>query len=554
MANSLNRITLFKDKKKGDFIVTLGLSIASLLILVTFLSLFSLFFAGFDSQKLNFYNVQIVRILKFTIIQSSLSVFFSFTLGIIVARVLVNNSLEILNSIFLSLSSVAVVIPTVVAGMGIIKVWGGGGINGFLDSIFNFDPNTIKIYGLFGILLAHTFFNAPLYMRVFYNCFMSIPDNNLRNAEQLNIVGWNYFYIIEWPVLKSVISPLTGIIFLQCFTSFSLILMLGGGPSSSSLEVAIYTAVRFDFDLSAAAILSLIQLLICFLILLLLGFKNKSEFPLIQSKTFFSKKQWVKNNFFFKTFIDILWLILYSLIVFLPLFFILYLGFDFHVINLLKNHLVFKVILTSLILSLSSTILTLIFSWIIASARTKLLSKNDIDKKNSYNFKVWFLDIIIILYLALPAIVMGTGLFLLLRNFINFTYLPFLIVLLSNVLLCLPFTLNIIQSKMLALYLKHNKLCSLLGINGLRRIKIIDLPSLRPELGFAAGLSACFSIGDLSVIALFGNQNFQTIPWLLYQYMGSYQMKEAASMCLLLLFLCFIFFFGLSRLIGGKYA
>ncbi|NIP75463.1 MAG: hypothetical protein GTN90_05530, partial [Xanthomonadales bacterium] len=56
-----------------------------------------------------------------------------------------------------------------------------------------------------------------------------------------------------------------------CFTSFALVLMLGGGPQASTLEVAIYEAARLDFDLARAATLSLIQLAICALVLLVLA-------------------------------------------------------------------------------------------------------------------------------------------------------------------------------------------------------------------------------------------------------------------------------------------
>ena len=124
----------------------------------------------------------------------------------------------------------------------------------------------------------------------------------------------------------------------------------------------------------------------------------------------------------------------------------------------------------------------------------------------------------------------------------------------SNVFLCLPFAINIIQSKYFSLNEKHDRLCSSLGIKGLNRFLKIDLPALRPELGFASGLSACLSIGDLSVIALFGNQNFQTLPWLMYQFMSTYKMKEAAVMALVLLLICFTFFYFFSRLFKLEHA
>ena len=108
--------------------------------------------------------------------------------------------------------------------------------------------------------------------------------------------------------------------------------------------------------------------------------------------------------------------------------------------------------------------------------------------------------------------------------------------------------LKLIQSKYFSLNEKHDRLCSSLGIKGLNRLFNFDLPAMKPELGFAAGLSACLSIGDLSVIALFGNQNFQTLPWLMYQFMSSYKMKEAAVISLSLLLICYTFFYFFDRI------
>ena len=81
----------------------------------------------------------------------------------------------------------------------------------------------------------------------------------------------------------------------------------------------------------------------------------------------------------------------------------------------------------------------------------------------------------------------------------------------------------------------------------------ITLPALSPEIGYASGLSAALSLGDLTVIALFGSQQFQTLPWLLYQTMARYRSGEAAALALLLLCLTvgiFMLFLFMSRKVG----
>ena len=80
-----------------------------------------------------------------------------------------------------------------------------------------------------------------------------------------------------------------------------------------------------------------------------------------------------------------------------------------------------------------------------------------------------------------------------------------------------------------ALSAAHDRLCAGLGIMGWRRFRLVTLPAIMPDIGFAAGLASALSIGDMTIIALFGSQQFQTLPWLLYQTMARYRAGEAAA-------------------------
>ena len=64
-------------------------------------------------------------------------------------------------------------------------------------------------------------------------------------------------------MLREVVPGALLVIFLICTTSFAVALTLGGGPRATTLEVAVYQALRFDFDLGRAVTLALVQLLLC---------------------------------------------------------------------------------------------------------------------------------------------------------------------------------------------------------------------------------------------------------------------------------------------------
>ena len=119
------------------------------------------------------------------------------------------------------------------------------------------------LYGLPGILIAHVFFNAPFAARIFLGALAAVPGEHWRLAAQLGMRPAAIFRILDWPVLKREAPMLAALIFLLCFTSFAIVLTLGGGPGAATLEVAIYGRVRFDVDFARAGLLALLQVAIC---------------------------------------------------------------------------------------------------------------------------------------------------------------------------------------------------------------------------------------------------------------------------------------------------
>ncbi|HEY9055938.1 MAG TPA: thiamine/thiamine pyrophosphate ABC transporter permease ThiP, partial [Aurantimonas sp.] len=73
---------------------------------------------------------------------------------------------------------------------------------------------------------------------------------------------------------------------------------------------------------------------------------------------------------------------------------------------------------------------------------------------------------------------------------------------------------------------------------GLSRLRVVDWPAMRPALGLAFAFALAISLGDLGAIALFGNQDLVTLPYLLLQRMGSYRTSDAAGLALILGVLC----------------
>ena len=106
---------------------------------------------------------------------------------------------------------------------------------------------------------AHVVFTLPLATRLVLQGWLAIPAERFRLAAALGFGAGDVARVLERPMLRQVLPGAFLVIFLICLTSFAVALTLGGGPKATTVELAIYQAVRFDFDLGKAALLALIQ-------------------------------------------------------------------------------------------------------------------------------------------------------------------------------------------------------------------------------------------------------------------------------------------------------
>lgn len=138
---------------------------------------------------------------------------------------------------------------------------------------------TFSPYGLQGILLAHVFFNLPMASRLLLQALENIPGEQRQLAAQLGMRGWHFFRFVEWPWLRRQIPPVAALIFMLCFASFATVLSLGGGPQATTIELAIYQALSYDYDPARAAMLALIQMVCCLGLVLLSQRLSKAIAP-----------------------------------------------------------------------------------------------------------------------------------------------------------------------------------------------------------------------------------------------------------------------------------
>ena len=481
------------------------------------------------------------HIVWFSCYQALLSTLLSLLLAIPLAQALSRRRF-IGRSLLLRLFGLSLVLPVILVVFGLITVHGRQGwINQLLQALGL--ESIGYLYGLAGILLAHVFFNMPLAARILLLAIESIPASQWRIADQLGFNGWQLFLRLEWPVMRSALPSLASMIFMLCFTSFATVMALGGGPKSTTLEVAIYQAIRFDFDLPYAGLLALLQLVFC-ASFLLLQYRFTPVTTAQSAKLEFSvrpdRKQWSLR----------LWdtvIIGICLALFLPpLLAIITSGLNPKLLTALSSTILWRATFTSLFIATGAAFLSVLFtlSLLVTSRHLRLQLK----RRRLANLMEATGSAI----LVLPAVVLSTGLFILLRDVADVFTLGPILVLLVNALMALPYGLRTLQPPMEQVSHQYHKLCASLGIHSWTRLKQVEWPLLRKPLALTFALAMMLSLGDLSAIALFGSQSLQTLPWLLYQQLGNYQMIEASATALILLGLSLGLFTLIEGVLGGK--
>lgn len=454
--------------------------------------------------------------IRFTIVQATLSAVISTTLAIPLARALARRQFPG-RSALVSLLGAPFLLPVIVAIFGLIAIFGQSGILNHLLVGLGAEP--VRIYGLHGVVLAHVFFNLPLATRLILQGWADVPAERFQLAASLGMGAAAINRHIERAVLWRTAPGALLVIFVICTTSFAVALTLGGGPKATTVELAIYQAIRFDFDLSRAAILSVIQLILTGVVALIaLRFAGLASFGAGYDRP---AKRWDARS---STLIaqDAIVIALAALFLLTPIAAVLIRGAP-ELVSLPPQ--VWHAAITSVMVALCSTLLTLCAALATATASVHLRTR--------------WVEVAALSAIAASPLVVGTGLFILTFPFVAPETIALPVTVLVNAVLTLPFALRALLPAMRSVEADYGRLSQSLGLTGWSRMRLVTLPRLRQPLGFSAGLAAALSMGDLGVIALFANQDVETLPLQIFRLMGAYQMEVAAGATTLLLVLSF---------------
>ncbi len=468
---------------------------------------------------------------RFTVVQALISAALSCLVAIPVARALARRQF-LGRGVLVTLLGAPFILPVIVAVLGLLAVFGRNGwVSQGLDLI-GLPP--VNIYGLHGVVLAHVFFNLPLATRLILQGWLAIPAERFRLAATLGFQPGDIARVLERPMLRAVLPGAFAVIFLVCLTSFAVALTLGGGPRATTVELAIYQAFSFDFDLARAALLALVQVALTVAAALL---AMRVAIPAaLGAGLDRAVERWDAGALVLRV-QDIALLTIVTLFLLVPIAAVIVAGLG-ALPGLPAS--VWQATGRSLTVALGSAGLTLALALPMALLIQRLRGRAGGVLAEGVGY----------LTIAASPLVMGVGLFILLFPLVNPSDLALPVTATVNAAMSLPFALRALIPALAEAEAAYGRLADSLRLRGMARLRLLIVPRLARALGFSAGLAAAFSMGDLGVIALFADSEGATLPLQLYRLMAAYRMEDAMGAALLLMGASIALFWLFDR--GGR--
>jgi thiamine transport system permease protein len=512
------------------------------LILFFFLPLSRIFALTFDASALTSENFRVAfSALRFTLYQAALSTLLTLLLGLPSAYLFARYDFRG-KPLLRVLTAIPFMLPTVVVAAGFNALLGPRGlIQNLLPSFsFNFTGT------LWAILIAHVFYNTTIIIRVVGNALSGLDLRLEQAARSLGADPRRVWWNVTLPLLRPALFASSLLVFLFDFTSFGVILLLGG-PQFATLEVEIYLRVLRLPDLSLAALLSVIQL-VCTLIFSVLYTRIATRATVQTAPRAAAlsarKPKTLREKILTGVLIFLLssfFLLPLSALPFRSLFRLeadrgqrdeIQFGFTteyYQELFINRRGSVFYVppiqaALNSISYAAATVALSLLlgFPAAIALARPTRLEK--------------LLDPFVMLPLGSSAVMLGLGFILSFGAWLTSPLLvPF-----AHTLVALPFVIRTLQPAIASIPQRLHQAASSLGASPLQVWKTIDWPILRRSTLAAATFAFTISLGEFGATLLISRPDYPTIPVAIERFLsqpGGLNYGQAMAMATLLMLL-----------------
>jgi len=463
-----------------------------------------------------------------------------------------------------AITGVPFVMPTLVVAASFNSLLGPNGwLNFGLMQLFHLDKPPIQFtHTLTAILVAHVFYNTTIVLRMVGDFWSHLDPRLTKAAGVLGGDRWQSFTQVTLPLLTPVITAAALLVFIFDFTSFGVILVLGG-PQFATLEVEIYYQTISLFNLPLAAALSILQLS-CTLIMTVLYTRltSKRIQPLnlrARVHTQIRLHTW-KQRIYAGLVISILMVILVAPLLSLgtrsltslgviqsregnlapglTLAFYRQLGINS------QESLFYASPLEAIGISLGYATTTVILALTLGLPAAFALSR---DRQSPINR---WLDPILMLPLGTSAVTLGLGFIVALGHPpLNLRASP-LLVPIAHTLVAFPFVVRSLVPALQSIQPGLRQAAAVLGASPAQVLRQIDIPLIGRALLVAATFAFTISMGEFGATSLLTRPEYPTIPMVIYRLLsrpGALNYGQALALSSILMVMTTAGMLGIER-------
>ena len=495
---------------------------------------------------------RITRPLGFTFYQAVLSTLATLALGLPAAYIFGRYTFPG-KSLLRVLTTLPFILPTVVVAAAFNALIGPRGwVNLGLMNLFDLTaPPLQMLNSLPAILIAHVFYNTTIVIRVVGSAWSQLDPRMEQASRVLGATPLKTLREVTLPLLRPAILAAGLLVFMFDFTSFGVILLLGG-PQFATLEVEIYIQAMHMLNLPLAGLLSAVQLL-CTLGLTIAYSRaslhlNVPLAPRLQGEGMRRMRTWREKLLVGVT------IILLAVLLVLPLAALgarsvvrleadrgerggvqTGLTLDYYRELFVNRRLSLfyvppiEAARNSLVYAGTTVLFSLTLGFLASSALARRARINRV------------LDPLLMLPLGTSAVTLGLG-FIVVFNRPPFDPGSFpLLIPLAHSLVALPFVVRTLLPALRSIPISLRQAAGVLGASPLRTWWEVDLPIIARAALVSAVFAFTISLGEFGATSFLARPEYPTLPVAIYRFIGqpgALNYGQALAMSTLLMLVC----------------
>jgi len=495
------------------------------------------------------------RVAVFTLRQAALSTLFSVLAGLpgawLVARFRFPG-----RRLMKSLTTVPFVLPPILAVLGFILVFGNSGwLNSVRSLLTGGDGRPWRIlYSMKAIILAHVFYNYPITVRLVADSWAAIPRSTMKAARSLGAGPLRAFVSVGAIRLVPAVLTSAVVTFLYCLLSFAVVLVLGGGPEYSTIEVEVFRLIKTRLDFAAGSALSVVESVAAFLFLGLYawlvkrmrrGTEDDVRSPELIEPRALKGLLWIPAVLYLLPAVGLIVLPLVAVAVHSVLVSPTrqapaQLSLSTWAATFSGRRVGAAVPLAAVLRSMVLGSAVAFFTTLIAAAAARFRAVRS-------GFSMGVFDGVMALPLGVSPVILGFG------HLIIGQYLPrgdavrLAAIALVHVVIALPFAYRILLERFRGIADRIVQAARASGAGPLRTFVTVELPLARRALVTVAVFSLALSAGEMNSTIILAPGSFTTLPLAIYRMIGAYDIDGACVLGTILIAVTTVAFLLVDR-------